>query len=415
MKFGRPVITRKEILWWVILSFGLFYSTETLAWGLWGKKEKETGDYLVQKKGDSSVCVVHEGKKYYIPPDMLEFLGYGSLPVKSLSPKKFDAMPYGEDEWLEIRMEQILSSRSSSPTIPTLPEGLQEGSLIKREGDYIVYIIHDGKKYPVKDRKVAEERGYSLSDAQVLSPTLFNSIPEGEEDYLSTISPIDKVYPPEKYYDSYEEVFRGSTNPYKEDHTGYNYPYPVSSEQLYGGEFKRFEEKIFGNVRDNILSPRELEERKRLEEEAELRQRYLEEQIRYQQEQTRQLENYYGQNNNSYTTPATEVGTPLSSSTGGTVETGASSYPSGNVSDTLTSPAEPVASVPPPSILSTPTSGPVETGTSSYPSSNVSDTLTASAQPVASDSLPPVTDALIGTSEAPQVPMVDTGGYLGEW
>ncbi|MFN3467830.1 MAG: hypothetical protein ACK4WF_09045, partial [Candidatus Brocadiales bacterium] len=357
MKSGKLLITRKEILRWVILCFGLFYSAEVLAWGLWGKKE--TGDYLIQKKGDSNVYVVHEKKKYYIPPDMLEVLGYEVPPVKILSPKKFDSIPFGEDEWLEVRIEQILSSRLSPRKTPPLPEGLQEGNLIRREGDYRVYVIHDGKKHLVKDRKEAEDRGYSLSEAIVVSTTLFDSIPEGEGNYLSARVPIDKVPPQEKYYPPYEEVFRGLTNPYKEDQTGYNYPYPTSSEQLYGGEFKRFEEKIFGNVRDNILSPRELEERRRLEEEAKLNRRYLEEQIRYQQEQTRLLGNSYNQPYNyptQYSWPAGEANTPLSASDQG--DSVITSNPPGMSSPTQTVDAN----------ASAPMANVVDTVTPSYPS-----------------------------------------------
>lgn len=259
MKSGRPVITRKEILWWVILSFALLHPTEALAWGLWGKKE--TGDYLIQKKGDSSMYVVHEGKKYYIPPDMLEVLGYSNLPVKTLPPKKFDALPEGRDTWLKEWLKQVLMA---SRHVPSLPEGIKEESMVKREGDYRVYIIHDGKKYLV-DTKKAEEKGYKMrinpSAVLQLTPSTFDAIPEGEDnwfqDYLQAQIDTPKAPPiPQKDYPSYSEVFKTPGSPYKEGIPP-SYRYQARGSELFDGQFRKFQNRIFDNVLRNLLRPEE--------------------------------------------------------------------------------------------------------------------------------------------------------------
>lgn len=275
---------------------------------------EKNGDYLIQQKDDNALYVVHEGKKYYLPHDMVKILEYKAFSAKTLSPKEFNSIPYGEDEWLEVRLEQILSNRFTPQKNTTLPKSLQEGSLIKREGDYMVYILHHGKKYLVSDRKLAEERGYNLSDAKKLPSGIFDAILKGEDnwlnDYLLTKEPLPETPARERYYPSYGEVFSNGTNPYKEDQSGYNNPYPLSGDQLYGGEFRRFEQKIFDNVRSNILSPRELAERKMAEEEAELNRRYMEAQIGggYQWEFAQQPESSYS-NDYSQDYPTTEANT----------------------------------------------------------------------------------------------------------
>ncbi|MDI6761171.1 MAG: hypothetical protein QMD05_10140, partial [Candidatus Brocadiaceae bacterium] len=63
------------------------------------------------------------------------------------------------------------------------------------------------------------------------------------------------------------------SNPYKEDYV------PSGRYLAEDGQFGRFEEKIFDNVTSNILSPQQLEERRRQRKADKLQQRYLEEQI----------------------------------------------------------------------------------------------------------------------------------------
>ncbi|MDI6761172.1 MAG: hypothetical protein QMD05_10145, partial [Candidatus Brocadiaceae bacterium] len=203
MRSVEPRLANKGTLPVAILLL-IFLSTEIFAQDYLSPIEGA----LVQREGAYSIYIIYEGKKYYIPPDMRETLGYSELPVQTLPQGEFDSIPEGQDEWLQTRLEEVLTREA-----PHLQEALREGSLIKKEEDYKVYIVHEGKKYLVTDIKALEERTdpqgrhYSLHEALELSPQDFDAVPKGKDDWFKDFflkkEPVVRKSPEPKNYPTY--------------------------------------------------------------------------------------------------------------------------------------------------------------------------------------------------------------------